>query len=139
MAGQAAEYWDDLECREDGLRLAGCPQPGCAGPAQVRAETLLDSTAGPVRHARTYCVNRHHFQCRSARYPNWAQTGAIHGRTCAKAKGAGAGMAESEVAIDQGLGHRPDHRYLIPIATTRTPSTRRIASSGSLAWILAPV
>ena len=40
-------------------RIVGCPDPGCPAPAEVYAEVLLDSTDGPVRHARTLCLNRH--------------------------------------------------------------------------------
>ena len=44
------------------LRIATCPGPDCPAPAEVYAEAALDSTDGPVRHARTFCLNRHFYQ-----------------------------------------------------------------------------
>jgi hypothetical protein len=41
------------------LRIATCPGPDCPVPAGVYAEVTHGSTDGPVRHARTFCVNRH--------------------------------------------------------------------------------
>jgi hypothetical protein len=36
-----------------------CPE--CAGPAEVLDRTVLESTDGPVEHARILCVRRHRF------------------------------------------------------------------------------
>jgi hypothetical protein len=44
------------------LRIATCPGPDCSAPAEVYAEVTHGSTDGPVRHARTFCVNRHFYQ-----------------------------------------------------------------------------
>jgi methionyl-tRNA formyltransferase len=35
--------------------------PDCGGPAQVRERFVLESTDGPVEHARTSCARGHHF------------------------------------------------------------------------------
>ena len=42
--------------------IARCPDPDCPAPAEVYAEVALDSTDGPVPHARTFCLNRHFYQ-----------------------------------------------------------------------------
>jgi hypothetical protein len=42
--------------------IARCPDPDCPAPAEVCAEVALDSTDGPVRHARTFCLSRHFYQ-----------------------------------------------------------------------------
>jgi hypothetical protein len=44
------------------LCIARCPGPDCPAPAEVYAEAAHDSTDGPVRHARTFCLNRHFYQ-----------------------------------------------------------------------------
>ena len=44
------------------LRIAACPDPDCSAPAEVYAEVTHGSTDEPVRHARTFCVNRHFYQ-----------------------------------------------------------------------------
>ena len=41
------------------LLLTTCPQ--CGAPAEVDQVRDLDSTAGPVPHARVYCARRHWF------------------------------------------------------------------------------
>jgi len=38
-----------------------CPEPSCTMPAVIGYRTVLDSTDGPVEHARTNCVNGHWF------------------------------------------------------------------------------
>lgn len=43
-------------------RIAWCPDPDCSAPAEIYAEVALESTDGPVRHARTFCLNRHFYQ-----------------------------------------------------------------------------
>lgn len=43
------------------LCMATCPDPNCSTPAEVYAETVHDSTDGPVPHARTVCLNRHFY------------------------------------------------------------------------------
>jgi putative two-component system protein, hydrogenase maturation factor HypX/HoxX len=35
--------------------------PDCGGPAQVRERFVLESTDGPLKHARTSCARGHHF------------------------------------------------------------------------------
>jgi hypothetical protein len=35
--------------------------PDCGGIAQVRERFVLESTDGPVEHARTSCPHGHHF------------------------------------------------------------------------------
>lgn len=41
------------------MDLTTCPE--CGAPAEVRDRHVLDSTDGPVEHARIRCVQRHHF------------------------------------------------------------------------------
>jgi hypothetical protein len=41
--------------------LIVCPQPGCGVPAEVEGWFTLPSTAGPVGHARTWCLAGHGF------------------------------------------------------------------------------
>jgi hypothetical protein len=35
--------------------------PGCGAPAEVEWRAVLESTDGPVEHARVTCVQRHWF------------------------------------------------------------------------------
>ena len=44
------------------LRIATCPGPDCSAPTEVYTEVVHGSTDGPVRHARTFCLNRHFYQ-----------------------------------------------------------------------------
>ena len=44
------------------LRIAACPGPDCSAPAEVYAEVVHVSTDGPVRYARTFCLDRHFYQ-----------------------------------------------------------------------------
>lgn len=39
--------------------LSTCPE--CGGPAEVSWRAVLESTDGPVEHARVDCVERHWF------------------------------------------------------------------------------
>lgn len=41
------------------MDLAVCPE--CAEPAEVQWRAVLESTDGPVEHAKTLCVRRHWF------------------------------------------------------------------------------
>jgi hypothetical protein len=73
MTGQPGSGVTDVDHFEPGwLSIAGCPEPGCLALASVYAEAELGSTAGPVRHARTRCLNRHHFQLPVSQVPGLA-------------------------------------------------------------------
>ena len=39
------------------LQLTRCPE--CGGTAEIERRTVLDSTDGPIEHAKIRCVNRH--------------------------------------------------------------------------------
>jgi hypothetical protein len=41
------------------MDMTTCPE--CGAPAEVRDRHVLDSTDGPVEHARIRCVQQHHF------------------------------------------------------------------------------
>jgi hypothetical protein len=41
------------------MDMTTCPE--CGAPAEVRDRHVLDSTDGPVEHARVRCAQRHHF------------------------------------------------------------------------------
>ena len=41
------------------MDITTCPQ--CGQPATVRWRTVLESTDGPIEHARVDCLNRHWF------------------------------------------------------------------------------
>lgn len=41
------------------LQVTSCPE--CGLPAEIVARHVLESTAGPVEHARVQCVDRHVF------------------------------------------------------------------------------
>ena len=41
------------------VELTACPE--CSAPAEVTEVVLLDSTDGPIEHARVRCVRRHWF------------------------------------------------------------------------------
>ena len=58
-------------------RIAGCPDPDCSAPAEVYAQVALDSTHGPVRHARTSCLNRHFYQLPVEHIPGYAAAGPV--------------------------------------------------------------
>lgn len=45
------------------MDLTTCP--GCGAPDAVEWRAVLDSTDGPIEHARVSCVQRHWFCCRS--------------------------------------------------------------------------
>ena len=45
--------------------LTACPE--CSAPAQLTGRALLDSTDGPVEHARIRCVRKHLFYMPTAR------------------------------------------------------------------------
>jgi len=44
--------------------LTACPE--CGSPAQLSGRAMLDSTDGPVEHARIRCVRKHWFFMPSA-------------------------------------------------------------------------
>jgi hypothetical protein len=41
------------------MDLTTCPE--CGAPAEVRDRHVLESTDGPIEHARIRCVQRHYF------------------------------------------------------------------------------
>jgi hypothetical protein len=41
------------------MEITTCPE--CGSPAEVRARSVWDSTAGPIEHIRIECVARHWF------------------------------------------------------------------------------
>ena len=41
------------------MDMTNCPE--CGRPAEVFDRHVLESTDGPVEHARVRCVQRHHF------------------------------------------------------------------------------
>jgi len=43
------------------LDLTSCPEPGCTSAAQIVDRSTLESTDGPIEHARVRCLNRHQF------------------------------------------------------------------------------
>jgi hypothetical protein len=43
------------------MDITACPQPGCAHPAEMLGRAVLESTDGPVEHARLLCLNGHRF------------------------------------------------------------------------------
>lgn len=47
----------------------GCPEPGCYLPAEILDRTVLESTDGPVEHARVACVGGHRFLMPTAMLP----------------------------------------------------------------------
>ncbi len=59
MAGEM-----ELELEATGTmlpELIACPEPGCDVPAGVVDRFVLASTAGPVEHVRTWCLEGHGF------------------------------------------------------------------------------
>ena len=45
--------------RQQRLQLTGCPQ--CGATAEIEYRAVLESTDGPIEHARVTCVARHWF------------------------------------------------------------------------------
>jgi hypothetical protein len=43
------------------LSLTACPEPACVSPAEITDRYALWSTDGPIEHASTRCLFRHHF------------------------------------------------------------------------------
>jgi hypothetical protein len=43
------------------MDLIACPQPTCDLPAEILDRVLIESTDGPVEHARIACLGRHRF------------------------------------------------------------------------------
>ena len=41
------------------MDMTSCPE--CGHPAEIESRDVLESTDGPVEHARVTCVERHHF------------------------------------------------------------------------------
>jgi hypothetical protein len=41
------------------MDMTSCPE--CGAPAEVVDRHVLESTDGPIEHARVRCVQRHHF------------------------------------------------------------------------------
>ncbi len=55
------------------LQLATCPEPTCGAPAEVTDRFTLQSTDGPIEHAKTYCARRHIFMLPSNRVNDSAE------------------------------------------------------------------
>jgi hypothetical protein len=50
------------ESREgQAMDVTGCPEPGCSLPAEILDRMVLESTDGPIEHARTLCLSGHRF------------------------------------------------------------------------------
>ena len=41
------------------MDLTVCPE--CAAPGEIEWRAILESTAGPIEHAKVLCVNKHWF------------------------------------------------------------------------------
>jgi len=41
------------------MDMTNCPE--CGEPAEITDRHVLESTDGPIEHARVTCVRRHHF------------------------------------------------------------------------------
>ena len=54
------------------MDLTACPQPGCELPAEMLDRAVLDSTDGPVEHARVMCLAGHRFFLPTAMLPDGA-------------------------------------------------------------------
>lgn len=57
-AGQASGLLTDGGKPMD---TTGCPEPGCGLPAEILDRAVLESTDGPIEHARIACVGGHGF------------------------------------------------------------------------------
>jgi hypothetical protein len=51
--------------------LVACPEPGCGVPAGIVDRFALASTAGPVEHVRTWCLEGHGFTQRVEALAAW--------------------------------------------------------------------
>jgi len=51
--------------------LIACPEPGCGVPAGIVDRFVLASTAGPVEHVRTWCLEGHGFTQRVDALAPW--------------------------------------------------------------------
>jgi hypothetical protein len=54
---------------EQAMDDTGCPEPGCDLLAEILDRTILESTDGPVGHARIGCVGGHRFLMPTAMLP----------------------------------------------------------------------
>jgi hypothetical protein len=43
------------------MDVTGCPEPGCNLPAEILDRAILESTDGPIEHARIACLGGHRF------------------------------------------------------------------------------
>lgn len=43
------------------MDVTGCPEPGCSLPAEILDRAILESTDGPIEHARIACLGGHRF------------------------------------------------------------------------------
>jgi hypothetical protein len=43
------------------MDVTGCPEPGCSLPAEILDRRVLESTDGPIEHARILCLSGHRF------------------------------------------------------------------------------
>ena len=46
-----------------------CPEPGCELPAEILDRAILESTDGPIEHARIVCLGGHRFFMPTAMLP----------------------------------------------------------------------
>ena len=67
------------------LALTSCPE--CGHPAEIEWRTVLDSTDGPIEHARVTCVQRHWFllPVHWLTRPAWPRTADGRPRPCIRA------------------------------------------------------
>ena len=64
------------------FETTSCPE--CAAPAEVLERHVLESTAGPVEHAKVVCARRHWFLLPVAALANLGSTPARRARTRAR-------------------------------------------------------
>jgi hypothetical protein len=60
------------------LEITMCPE--CGAPSEVRLRTMLDSTDGPVEHARILCARGHSFFMPTASLASTADAAPEHDR-----------------------------------------------------------
>ena len=43
------------------MDITACPEPGCTLPAEIVDRAVLESSDGPIEHARIACLGGHRF------------------------------------------------------------------------------